>query len=277
MAHRRPRCSHRRAAAATYARHRQAHTTRPILACRRQGPCCCCSCVFGGLASEQAIGVLMPLAADAGGATSYAWIGVLSGTVRLVLVLLLIPGTWLGRLVGAARRGRGGRGPARCCRFDLRHHPGRALDAAAANHARGRPLALLARVSQLLRRSRGRCGNSDADATFSHAGRGAPHQPVDRHLSRRTLRLWRGFCRDRRDDCHDRAPRSSAQRSRRPANGRGQQPGRPDRDLSCGRNPLPAPGLPRGGGLEHRRQPADLHGQRNLPDPAPQAVWATPA
>ena len=50
--------------------------------------------VFGGLSSEQAIGVLMPLAADAGGAT-YAWIGVFSGTVRLILVLLLIPGTWL--------------------------------------------------------------------------------------------------------------------------------------------------------------------------------------
>jgi DHA1 family bicyclomycin/chloramphenicol resistance-like MFS transporter len=50
--------------------------------------------VFGGLSSEQAIGVLMPLAADAGGAT-YAWVGLLSGTVRLVLVLLLIPGTWL--------------------------------------------------------------------------------------------------------------------------------------------------------------------------------------
>jgi MFS family permease len=50
--------------------------------------------VFGGLSSEQAIGVLMPLAANAGGA-NYAWVGVLSGTVRLVLVLLLIPGTWL--------------------------------------------------------------------------------------------------------------------------------------------------------------------------------------
>jgi MFS family permease len=50
--------------------------------------------VFGGLSSEQAIGVLMPLAANAAGA-SYAWIGVLSGAVRLVLVLLLIPGTWL--------------------------------------------------------------------------------------------------------------------------------------------------------------------------------------
>ena len=50
--------------------------------------------VFGGLSSEQAIGVLMPLAANAGGAT-YAWIGVLTGAVRLVLVLLLIPGTWL--------------------------------------------------------------------------------------------------------------------------------------------------------------------------------------
>ena len=50
--------------------------------------------VFGALASEQTIGVLMPLAADAQG-TSYAWIGMLSGTLRLVLVLLLIPGTWL--------------------------------------------------------------------------------------------------------------------------------------------------------------------------------------
>lgn len=50
--------------------------------------------VFGGLSSEQAIGVLMPLAANAAGAT-YAWVGMLSGTVRLVLVLLLIPGTWL--------------------------------------------------------------------------------------------------------------------------------------------------------------------------------------
>ena len=36
----------------------------------------------------------MPLAANAGGAT-YAWIGILTGAVRLVLVLLLIPGTWL--------------------------------------------------------------------------------------------------------------------------------------------------------------------------------------
>jgi predicted MFS family arabinose efflux permease len=68
--------------------------------------------VFGGLASEQAIGVLMPLAASAGGA-SYAWVGVLSGAVRLVLVLLLIPGTWvvasLGRrvavVVGAGLEG----------------------------------------------------------------------------------------------------------------------------------------------------------------------------
>ena len=176
------------------------------------------------------------------------------------------------RVVGAAHCGCRGRGSARRCRFDLRHHPGRALDAAAANHARGRPLTLLACVSQLLCRSRGRRGNSDADATFSHPGRGAPHQPVNRHLSRRTLRLWRGFCRDRRDDCHDSAPRSSAQQSRGPANGRGQQPGRPDRDLPCGRDLLPAPGLPRGGGFEHRRQPADLHGQRNLPDPASQAV-----
>jgi MFS family permease len=50
--------------------------------------------VFAGLSSEQAIGVLMPLAANAAGAT-YAWVGVLSGAVRLVLVLLLIPGTWL--------------------------------------------------------------------------------------------------------------------------------------------------------------------------------------
>jgi MFS family permease len=50
--------------------------------------------VFGALASEQTIGVLMPLAADVQG-TSYAWIGMLSGTLRLVLVLLLIPGTWL--------------------------------------------------------------------------------------------------------------------------------------------------------------------------------------
>lgn len=50
--------------------------------------------VFAGLASEQAITVLMPLAADARGA-SIAWIGILSGSLRLVLVLLLIPGTWL--------------------------------------------------------------------------------------------------------------------------------------------------------------------------------------
>ena len=55
--------------------------------------------VFGGLASESAINVLMPLAADADGA-SYAWIGVLSGASRLVLVLLLIPGTWLVALWG---------------------------------------------------------------------------------------------------------------------------------------------------------------------------------
>jgi MFS family permease len=55
--------------------------------------------VFGGLASEQTIGVLMPLAADARGA-NYAWVGVLSGSVRLVLVLLLIPGTWLVALWG---------------------------------------------------------------------------------------------------------------------------------------------------------------------------------
>jgi len=50
--------------------------------------------VFGGLASEQTIAVLMPLASDARGA-SYAWVGVLSSTTRLVLELLLIPGTWL--------------------------------------------------------------------------------------------------------------------------------------------------------------------------------------
>ena len=59
--------------------------------------------VFGALASEQTIGVLMPLAADAQG-TSYAWIGMLSGTLRLVLVLLLIPGLRLSRRGGGAAR-----------------------------------------------------------------------------------------------------------------------------------------------------------------------------
>jgi MFS family permease len=73
---------------------RQTHTARPISHADTRDLWLLLLLVFGGLSSEQAIGVLMPLAADAGGAT-YAWIGVLSGTVRLILVLLLIPGTWL--------------------------------------------------------------------------------------------------------------------------------------------------------------------------------------
>jgi MFS family permease len=74
--------------------YRQTPDARPISCTDTQDLWLLLLLVFGGLSSEQAIGVLMPLAADAGGAT-YAWVGVLSGTVRLVLVLLLIPGTWL--------------------------------------------------------------------------------------------------------------------------------------------------------------------------------------
>ena len=55
--------------------------------------------VFGSLAAEKTIAVLMPLAADARGA-SYAWVGVLSGASQFILVLLLIPGTWLVALWG---------------------------------------------------------------------------------------------------------------------------------------------------------------------------------
>ena len=73
---------------------RQAQAERPIARADARETWLLLLLVFGGLASEQTIGVLMPLAADAQG-TSYAWIGMLSGTVRLVLVLLLIPGTWL--------------------------------------------------------------------------------------------------------------------------------------------------------------------------------------
>lgn len=78
---------------------RQAQAARPISRADARELWLLLLLVFGGLASEQAIGVLMPLAADAAGA-SYAWVGVLSGTLRLVLVLLLIPGTWLVALWG---------------------------------------------------------------------------------------------------------------------------------------------------------------------------------
>jgi uncharacterized membrane protein YkvI len=73
---------------------RQAQAERPIARDDTRERWLLLLLVFGALASEQTIGVLMPLAADAQG-TSYAWIGMLSGTLRLVLVLLLIPGTWL--------------------------------------------------------------------------------------------------------------------------------------------------------------------------------------
>jgi predicted MFS family arabinose efflux permease len=73
--------------------YRQADAARPVSRANTKEIWLLLLLVFGGLASEQAIGVLMPLAADASGA-DYAWVGVLSGTSRLVLVLLLIPGTW---------------------------------------------------------------------------------------------------------------------------------------------------------------------------------------
>jgi MFS family permease len=48
---------------------------------------------FSTLACELAIMVLVPLAANARGASNF-WVGVLSGTQLLILVLVLIPGTW---------------------------------------------------------------------------------------------------------------------------------------------------------------------------------------